>query len=146
MANICKYKGLIRGKKNACYAFYGSMSVFDYNDIQSEKGTNEQYELEFEGTCKWSVDSYCTPFEGEIPVKLPEDPEEAYNLANEKYWYNTVQERSEMFQVEIYCCSNDIDDFNPNWEVWEHYVNGESIETKEDKLIHEKLKITDKWF
>ena len=146
MANSCKYKGEVRGKKNACYAFYGSMSVLDYNDIFSEEGTDEDYKLRFEGTCKWSVDSYCNPFKGEIPVELPKDYEEAYNEAYEKYWYYTVQERSAMFQVEVFCCSNDIDDFNPKWEVKEHYINGEYAVSDEDDLIYKSLEIKPDWF
>ncbi len=59
MANICEYKVIVKGRKNACYAFYGSMSCMDYKEIVSEKGTEDKYEMFFIGNCKWGVDAYC---------------------------------------------------------------------------------------
>lgn len=122
MANICKYKVIVKGKKNACYAFYGSMSSLDNKDIVDEEGTNENYTLRFEGDCKWSVDSYCEPWDGEYPVELPEDAEDALYEAEDKYWYKTVRDRSRMFAVEVLCCSADVD--YPVQEYFEHYICG----------------------
>ena len=144
MANICKYKVIVRGKKNACYAFFGSMSCMDYKEILRESGDNENCEVMFEGTCKWAVDMYCNPFSGEKPVQLPEDPDEAYKEAENNYWYNTVQERSEMFQVEVLCNSIDIDEFNPDWNIWEHYISGKPVYDDDDEMP-EELEIADSW-
>lgn len=127
MANTCSYKVIVKGKRNACYAFFGSMSCMDDKRIVEETGTEELSTIRFEGDCKWSVDSYCTPWEGEFPVVLPEDAEEAREIAEELYGYNTVRERSKMFEVEVWCNSADIDNcslrFGPS-ETFEHYING----------------------
>lgn len=146
MANICRYKGEVRGKKNACYAFYGSMSVLDENDIIFEEGTDNDYKLRFDGTCKWSVDAYCKPYKGEKPVELPENYEEAYDFACPDLWYNTIQERSEMFQVEVFICSNDIDDYYEAAEVREHYINGEKVYSEEEDEMFKMLHVTDSWY
>lgn len=128
MANICEYKVIVKGRRNACYAFFGSMSCMDYKEITEEKGTEEQCILRFEGNCKWSVDSYCGPWDGVVPVPLLEDPEAALTEAEEKYWYKTVRDRSRMFQVEVWCNSADIEDYDPEegpYEIFEHYISGE---------------------
>ena len=36
MANYCDYEIEIKGRKNACYAFYGSTPVMDYIKIENE--------------------------------------------------------------------------------------------------------------
>ena len=123
MANCCAYKVLVCGKKNACYAFFGSMSSMDSKSIVEEHGSDSNYTLRFEGNCKWSVDSYCTPWSGDIPVELPDNAVEAQQVAETKYLYNTVQERSKMFEVEVFCNSADIEDFLG--EIFEHYINGQ---------------------
>jgi len=123
MANICRYKVVVRGRKNGCYAFYGSMSSLDNKWIVEESGTEDDYSVTFHGDCKWSVDCYCQPWEGECPVQLPEDAEEAQYEAEDKYWYKTVKDRSRMFAVEVLCCSADVD--FPVQEYFEHYVCGE---------------------
>ena len=128
MANICEYKVIVKGRKNACYAFFGSMSCLDDKQILEETGTAEQCTIRFEGNCKWSVDSYCTPWDGAFPVLLPEDADAALSEGEEKYWYNTVQDRSRMFEVEVWCNSADIDDYDPEegpCEIFEHYIHGE---------------------
>lgn len=130
MANYCDYKVIVKGKKNACYAFFGSMSCVEEKWIVEEGGTDEAYTIQFEGNCKWAVDAYCTPWDGEFPVILPEDADEAMAVAEEKYWYNTVKERSKMFEVEVWCNSADVEDYDPNmgpFEIFEHYINGESV-------------------
>lgn len=130
MANYCDYKVIVKGKKNACYAFFGSMSCVEEKWIVEEDGTDTAYTIQFEGNCKWAVDAYCTPWDGEFPVILPEDADEAMAVAEEKYWYNTVKERSKMFEVEVWCNSADVEDYDPNmgpFEIFEHYINGESV-------------------
>lgn len=125
MANICKYKVIVKGRKNACYAFMGSMSTLDNKWVEEESGSDDDYTLRFEGDCKWSVDSYCQPWEGECPVELPEDAEDAQYEAEEKYWYKTVRDRSRMFAVEVLCNSADVD--YPVQEYFEHYISGEDV-------------------
>ncbi len=130
MANYCDYKVIVKGCKNACYAFFGSMSCVDGKWIVEEDGTNDAYTVRFEGNCKWSVDAYCTPWDGSFPVILPEDANEAMAVAEENYWYNTVQERSKMFEVEVWCNSADVEDYDPDKgpdEIFEHYVKGQVV-------------------
>lgn len=125
MANICKYKVIVKGKRNACMAFFGSMPCLDDKWINSDEGTNENCKIFFEGDCKWSVDFYCKSWSDKFPVDLPEDMDEALQFAEENYWYYTVSDRSKMFNVEVLCNSADIDDYMGS--NFEHYINGEQI-------------------
>jgi len=150
VANICEYKVIVKGKKNACYAFMGSMSNFGGKEedewVPSKKDPTTG-KLIFHGDCKWSVDSYCTPFDGKKPVELPEDFREAEQAGEDLYWYNTVQERSEMFQVEVQCNSADIEDYDPEYgpdQIYEHYKKG--MQCKDCWGDPPKsLRITDDW-
>ena len=126
MANVCRYKVIVKGKKNACYAFYGSMFCFDQT-ILKEKEDNGIWTMSFDGSCGWAVDAYCEPWKGDFPVALPEDSDKAMSEAGDKYLHKTVQERSKMFEVEVWCNSADIDVYDPHYgprEIFEHYING----------------------
>ena len=125
MANTCGYKVIVKGKKNACYAFFGSMPYFDEKIINSESGTEEEYTLKFQGYCDWDVDSNCGPWNGGFPVILPENYLEAEQEAENKYEDIIVQERSKMFEVEVWCNSMDLDD--PEFYTYEHYISGKPI-------------------
>ena len=111
MADICDYRIKVKGPKNACYAFMGSTSRYDDVDIINEYGSEDNYILVFKGCCKWAIDMYCHDFEGEKPVVLPNDANEAYAQAENLYWYHTVKERSEMFEVEVWCNSGSSETF-----------------------------------
>ena len=146
MANVCDYRVIVKGRKNACYAFYGSTACMGYKQIVSESGTDEQYEMLFFGNCKWSVDSYCAVFKGKTPVELPADFNAAYILGEDEYWYNTVQSRSKMFDVEVQCCSADIDDYDPEYgpeQLYEHYRSGVPCKDHMSGKIPENLVIKD---
>lgn len=125
MANRCEYKVIVKGKKNACYAYYGSMRVLENKWITGEEGPEQAYTLRFEGDCKWSVDYECNPWNGETPVALPDDPQEAQREAEGKFWSITVQDRSRMFGVEVWCNSADVE-YDPDEpeECFEHYICG----------------------
>ncbi len=125
MANVCAYKVIVKGKRNACMAFFGSMPCLDDKSINSDTGTDENCTIFFVGDCKWSVDSYCSNWEGDFPVEIPENPDDAYELAEERYHGITVRERSKMFNVEVICNSADIEDYFG--ETYEHYINGTEI-------------------
>ena len=111
MADFCDYKIKVRGKKNACYAFMSSTSAVDDREIINEFGSDDDYTLLFKGCCKWSIDSYCKKFHGEKPVILPGNLDDVIDEAENKYWYHTVQERSEMFGVEVWCNSGSVETF-----------------------------------
>ncbi len=122
MANTCMYRVKVKGKRNACYAYYGSMSSTDPIEIISEKGTNEICTLEFEGYCKWAVDWNCSSWDGEVPVKLPENPNMAMEEAINKYQYIDMESRANMFNVEVWCKWADLDNFDFETEgIEEHY-------------------------
>ena len=70
MSNMCKYKVRVKGKKNACYAFLGSMSYRDYREIDKEEGKESDYTLWFSGDCKEDVNDSCQPWDGEMPEEL----------------------------------------------------------------------------
>ena len=127
MANICDYKVIVKGKKNACYAFYGSMPAYNDKYVVEAEGTDDNYTLRFNGDCKWSVDQYSKAWNGRSPVALPDDPDEAMEEAQEKYCDIYVQDRSKMFNIEVLCNSADIEDVDPRKgpdEIFEHYKNG----------------------
>lgn len=127
MANICEYRVKVKGRKNACYAFLGSMPHMDYRNVNSEVGSDMEYEMIISGNCKWSVDAYCKKWDGDFPADLPADSNEAYEEAGKRYCYVTVKERSELFNTEVWCNSCDIDG-DPDTAVYVHYKNGEPID------------------
>ena len=120
MANICKYKVIVKGKKDACYALYWSMSVMDGISIEDEGGSDDDYMIRFEGNCKWTVDAYCKPWDGSFDVDIPATLEDAL-----KYRGITVQERSRLFKVEVLCNSADM--VEEDYELYEHYISGDRI-------------------
>lgn len=105
MANRCMYKMVVRGKKNACYAFYAGQLHY-VQDINYEGGSDENYKIRFSGECKWTVDSYCVRYDGE-PVELPEDCDEAMKYAKEVGNIN-VEGRAKMYSVSVIYNSTDL--------------------------------------
>ena len=160
MADCCEYRVKVKGRKNACYAFFGSMSCMDYKDMNKKSGRGSNFELIFSGNCKWDVDHYCyDKWDGSFPVEIPADPDEALEEAENKYWYHTVQERSKMFAVEVWCLSYEDEDIFededeeedkakdkntlPIFVNYQHYKNGEQMRDEEppsDLLSHLPIK------
>lgn len=122
MANDCYYKMIVKGKKNACYAFMGGQHRY-YQDIEREEGTNEDYEIMFSGSCKWTVDQYTEDYTGKTPVEIPDDPEKAEEEAGNNAGYN-IRSRSAMYNVEVMCNSHD--EFESDCQ-YEHYKNGRPV-------------------
>lgn len=130
MANICMYKGIVKGKKNACYAFLGSMPVMCEQYIYEEKGTEDSFTIYFGGDCKWYVDCSRKTWRGQFPVALPKDSEKAFEKGEKKYSHITMQDRSKMFECEVWCNYADIDDYDPPKgldQIFVHYKQGEII-------------------
>lgn len=150
MANFCEFKFEIRGKKNACYAFLGSTSAEDHS-IDHESGTEENYVIQYSGSCKYFPDAYCKDWEGDTPVAIPADAKAAFDEAYKYIPYN-LQSRSKMFGIEALCNYCDIDGLQEAMEYtgeefdfsegigdsFEHYLNGERIEDNcpDDLLIY----------
>lgn len=120
MANTCVYKVILKGGKDACYAFYWSMPVMDGISIIEEKGNEKDYLIRFEGTCKWTVDQYSKSWDGDFNIVIPKNEKEAY-----KYLGITLQDRSRLFGIEVLCNSADVDDESD--ELFEHYIKGDAI-------------------
>lgn len=109
MANYCDYKGILKGRKNACYAAYGCFQAYDDKWIVKEYGTSDDYFLQFEGNCKWSIQHYSCPWEESKPIAIPEDPEEAFEYTEKNYQNLALADICQLFQVELLC----------NWGVFE---------------------------
>lgn len=125
MANYCYYKGIVRGKRNACHAFFGSMPAYDDKRIEEKNGSDSLYTLRFEGNCKWLLSRQ--PWNGDAPVELPKDETEAERYGEDNCWDISIQDCSKMFNVEVWCnsyCEGD------EYSTFEHYVNGNSVESK----------------
>lgn len=127
MADICDFKVIVKGKKNACYAFYYSTKYLEYKEILDESGTDDSYNLFFEGSCKWGMDMYCVPEDNPQPVEIPEDFDELEDFGI-GYYSSTVKDRAVLFGLEVLC----------NWTVegyeeelgegnFEHYKGAEEI-------------------
>lgn len=153
MSSRCNYVIIVKGKKNACYAFMGSQNAWE-RKILSKTGTEDDYTLRFAGSCNYYLDGGCEPWkENNLPV-LPADYQQAYDKA-EKYIAYDIQSRSKMFNVEVLKNELDIDSALEYGEdpdqlemelVYsgvvgnlEHYINGESVAMSEDECPDELL-------
>ncbi len=129
MANVCEFHMIVKGKKNACYAFYEGQNNYE-KWIEEEDGTDEEYTMQFFGTCKWSVDQYCGDYSGECPVELPDDLDEAIEFVQEmEVWDYNVESRSRMFSVEVMCNSRDAEG-DPEHAYYQHYKNGKPVKSR----------------
>ena len=138
MADLCDFRIMVQGRKNACYAFWSTQLAEDAQ-IVKEYGSEDAYLLEFAGCCKWDPDAYCKPYQGEMPVDLPADFAQASTVAAQEYSGYTQQSRSEMFSVDVQCNSV----FGPVRSggvegCYVHYKNGAEIHDTCPKnlLIH----------
>lgn len=136
MANICIYKILVKGTKQACEAFVAMMpSYSEGGDIWEESGTDADYTLAFSGDCKWSVDSYCAPLSDPQPW-TPARIQQAIESTDSSDWYYTIRDKSILLNCEVFCNSKDID--SNTWACYEHYNKGERIFDECPKELHIK--------
>lgn len=101
MANLCEFKMIVKGKKNACFAFVASTVCSDEPYIADQHGTEDAYYVFLEGAWNWGPDMYEKNWTKSCPVALPDDCEEAAKLAADEYSDYTIKSRSRMFQVEV---------------------------------------------
>ena len=146
-----EYKIMIKGPRNACYAFMGSTKSIDEPKIISETVNDRETIIVFYVKNHFPFDMYCKDFTGDKPVALPDDKDVAFQEAKNKYLHYTVQERSAMFNVEVWCnggstevCDNviadalydgeitveDLKDYTFDPYIYEHYVCGAAIYDK----------------
>lgn len=124
MANLCKFKIIVKGRANACAAFYTSTPSYGLTIVE-ERGTEDDHYLRFEGSCKWAVDYCSKKWDGPCPVTLPAGIREAGAKAMRDYSDYSMQDRSRMFRVEVLCNSADLDNYDGAYFV--HYKNGATI-------------------
>lgn len=131
------YRGIVKGQRNACYAFIGMLYPTSYEcTIEWQSGTTDECEITFSGTSKYglmlsdfgSLDKY-KPL-----ASLPCDDEEAKQAGIKEMQRLKarpgVQARSRICGVEIQLTQTDDEDSEENgdklWYV--HYVCGEKQE------------------
>ena len=112
MANICEYHVLVKGRKNACYALYGSMPLImgSEKNIEYQGGTEKDYQIVFTGQCKWSVD-YRTDMYDKLEIQTVPDEQNEAIAFGEDYFDVSLQGKSRIFQIEVWCNSVDLDEF-----------------------------------
>ena len=144
MANICEYKGIVKGSINACYAVFGSMSCLDDKYIVDEGEKDGEYFVRFEGDCKWGVDMYCSERQDMTPFVLPEDPDEAESFGEDN-WYIFHKDKPVLFGVELMLNSADIDDYDPDWfpECGGEYIHYDKNGNRINDSCPEELYIKD---
>lgn len=103
MANYCDYKGILKGRKNACYGAFGCFNAYEDKQIVKESGTPEDYVLQFEGNCKWSMEYYAKPWTGSWQYQIPEDPMEALEYAEGHHHDMRLADICRLYQVELLC-------------------------------------------
>ena len=139
---------MVKGPRNACYAFMGSTKSIDEPKIISETENHKETIIVFYVTNHFPIDMYCKDFTGDKPIALSDDKDVAFQEAKNKYWHHTLRERSEMFNVEVWCnggstevCDNaitgalydgdikleDLKNYTFDPYIYEHYNCGSSM-------------------
>lgn len=136
MANICQYKGRIRGKKKACYAAFSGISAYDEKCVADTSGTDDDFLLEFRGDCKWRLDTYCDKvWEGKIPVELSGySIDELGNGSVVDFWYYGMNQLSKMMDVEIEVISWSGES---SFQAYSHYRSGKVL-TEEMRALNRR--------
>ncbi len=151
-----EYKIMVKGPRNTCYAFIGSTKSIDEPKIISETVNDKETIIVFCVKNHFPIDMYCKDFTGDKPIALPDDKDVAFQGAKSKYLHYTVQERSTMFNVEVWCnggstevCDNaitnalydgdikleDLKDYTFDPYIYEHYNCGHVIHDEIPKDI-----------
>jgi len=125
MANVCNYHIKVKGTAKNCYAFMCSTNTCSGKWIEYEEGTEKNYTLRYSGDCKWDIDSYTHYGTADIST-MPE------NTLDMTQWCfdNRINEldlvsRSELFNVEVWCCTMlESGCYDDDFESY-HYKNGE---------------------
>lgn len=143
-----EYKIMVKGPLNACYAFMGSTKSIDEPKIISEAVNDKETIIVFYVKNHFPIDMYCKDFTGDKPIVFLNDKKIAFQEAKSKYLHYTIRERSEMFNVEVWCnggstevCDNaianalydgdikleDLKDYTFDPYIYEHYNCGNVI-------------------
>lgn len=95
MPNYCLYRMKIKGTKENCYKWFEKMKtyevpnhfyrMFDPIAVNEETGTENEYTMEFEGYCAWSLESCCRASGYSEGIDLFEVNTKDLNLTMEAY-------------------------------------------------------------
>lgn len=107
MANICDYKIIVKGKKERCEKLVEMMNSCDEMCIVYTEQKKDEYELCFEGSCKWSVDCYCDSHR----IRYPFLDEEIPYVIGSDYRNYTLRDKSKLLDVNVTCVAHDEDDY-----------------------------------
>ena len=97
-----EYKIMVKGLRNACYAFMGSTKAIDEPKIIYETVDDKETIIVFYVKNHFPIDMYCKNFTGDKPITFPNYKYVAFQESKSKYFHYTVQERSTMFNVEVW--------------------------------------------
>jgi len=123
------YKILVRGQKNSCYAFYGSLPCCYKKKIAKVTKINNKYvEMLITGCAKKHIDQiyHNKKYDYEMPILLPDNYKKAEQNACSEYIEYCLQSKSKMFSVEVFATSINgkySEDYQRSY-----YYNGENLE------------------
>lgn len=128
MANVCRYKIKVIGRKSSCYALINMMPLYvGEKEILFEEGTDDDYTLIFKGDCKWGID-YGTDDFGRLEPFTEEEIEE---IEDGDYWDFMMVDKAFVLGVEIFC--NTLDD--DGQEIFYHYIEEDELYGEEPEDI-----------
>ncbi len=99
MANICLFKGMIKGKKINCEKFLDVFLVEDIIDYICD-GTKEDYTIIFCSDCKWGICAYANNKDDVKPLS-EEDIEKVSNDDINKYTKYRLVDFAVLFDLDI---------------------------------------------
>ncbi len=123
MANICYYKIKVKGSRKSCYKLIDMMPVYSGEIvIIDELGSDKDYSLIFEGSCKNEIDAYTKKHKNISSLSK----DKINNIKDGDYLDYPLSEKSLLLKVEILCNTLSEDGFNKYF----HYNKGNSIKDK----------------
>ena len=123
MANFCSYEVHVKGHKSATMLVYASMPALEEKVILFQNGNDDDYELHFEGACKWSV-NFGVDDSSKPKVKVSEYDEQSVFEEADKYYGISLRAKSECFDCEIlvHYWSEE-----SGFDQFDHYKNGKTL-------------------
>ncbi len=137
MANYCNYEVHVKGKKNAALMLYYSMPSWDEIHMGTATGNDQNYEIEFAGNCKWSVNlDVIDAWNGQVPRLNSLSAEKIKQIAKQ-YKNCSLRLKSELFgcEIKIHYWSKE-----SGFNQLDYYQNGKC--TKRRKIAWDSKKIT----
>ena len=126
MANFCSYEVHVKGHKSATMLVYASMPALEEKVILFQNGNDDDYELHFEGACKWSV-NFGVDDSSKPKVNVSEYDEQSVFEEADKYYGISLRAKSECFDCEIlvHYWSEE-----SGFDQFDHYKNGQVVKKR----------------